>query len=120
MDILVAYDWPGNVRELIHVLEQIAIEAWDVKEIAVEHLPREIWLPGRRSCERNVNSSSLDKPQQSRSQERDSIAAALRQTKGNKRRAAMLLGMPRSTFYYKIKRYCIKGLRAPEDAPDYG
>jgi transcriptional regulator with PAS, ATPase and Fis domain len=120
MDILVAYDWPGNVRQLIYVLKQIAIEAWDVKEIAVEHLPGEIRTPGRRSYERNVDNSALDKPQQSRDKERDSIVAALRQTKGNKRKAAMLLGMPRSTFYHKIKRYCIRGVASAGGVSDYG
>jgi transcriptional regulator with PAS, ATPase and Fis domain len=120
MDILVAYDWPGNVRELIHVLEQIAIEAWDVEEIEVKHLPGEIRSRGRRSHECGSNAFLLDKPTQcSRDKERDSITAALRETKGNKRKAAMLLGMPRSTFYHKITRYCIKGLRAPGDLPEY-
>jgi sigma-54 dependent transcriptional regulator, acetoin dehydrogenase operon transcriptional activator AcoR len=118
-DILVGYDWPGNVRQLIHVLEQIAIEAWDVKEIGVEHLPKEICLPKSHPYERNADSSPLDKPQQSRGKEKDSITAALRQTKGNKRRAAMLLGMPRSTFYQKIRRYGIKGIASADDAPHY-
>ena len=107
MDILVAYDWPGNVRQLINVLEQIAIDAWDVEEITVEHLPREICLSERPLYERNTGSTHLDKTQQLRNKEKDSITSALRQTRGNKRRAAMLLEMPRSTFYHKIKRYGI-------------
>jgi DNA-binding NtrC family response regulator len=37
--------------------------------------------------------------------ERKLIASALQQTNGNRRKAAMLLNMPRSTFYQKLKSY---------------
>jgi DNA-binding NtrC family response regulator len=37
--------------------------------------------------------------------ERKLIVSALKQTNGNKRKAAMLLNMPRSTFYQKLKSY---------------
>jgi transcriptional regulator with PAS, ATPase and Fis domain len=105
MDVLVKYAWPGNVRQLIHALEQIAVNTWDVEEVTAEHLPREMFF----SEKRPANSIDIlsNKHQEARSKERDSLISALRQTKGNKRRAAMLLEMPRSSFYQKIKRYGI-------------
>ncbi|MCG6536042.1 MAG: sigma 54-interacting transcriptional regulator, partial [Syntrophales bacterium LBB04] len=109
MNILVGYEWPGNVRQLINMLEQIAIDAWDVEEIRTEHLPKEISFPEKHLHEQSCASGPLCKPQESRGKEKDSIVAALNQTRGNKRRAAMLLEMPRSTFYQKIKRYGING-----------
>lgn len=45
--------------------------------------------------------------------ERRQIAAMLRYTSGNRRKAAQLLGLARSTLLAKIRRY---GLEAPADA----
>jgi len=115
LDHLVRYSWPGNVRQLIHILEQIAINAWEVQEIITEHLPREVF-----SIERGGNGlseASFNKLRGANSKERDSIISALKQTRGNKRQAAMLIGMPRSTFYQKIEKYGIQVLlpfRPPE------
>jgi transcriptional regulator with PAS, ATPase and Fis domain len=111
MHLLLEYDWPGNVRQLIHVVEQIAINAWDVDEITVEHLPKEILLHAKPSHEGNFTDNTIGIRQEMDYKERDAIISALRQTKGNKRRAAMLIKMPRSTFYQKIKRYGIRGIR---------
>jgi transcriptional regulator with PAS, ATPase and Fis domain len=105
MDLLVAYAWPGNVRQLIHVLEQIAVNTWDVQEITAEHLPREMFLSQRWG--EGASEAFSNREQGVSSKERDSLISALKQTKGNKRRAAMLLEMPRSSLYQKIKRYGI-------------
>lgn len=106
-DVLCQYSWPGNVRQLIHVLEQIAIHAWDVEEITIEHLPREIFLHEKRPYKGNSPHADFGIKQEIAHKEKDSIIAALKQTRGNKRQAAILLKMPRSTFYQKIRRYGI-------------
>jgi len=108
MDILLKYDWPGNVRQLIHVLEQIAINVWNAEEIRVEDLPKEVFSFGGESFD---DHSAFDISWETSDKEKDSIIHALKETRGNKRRAAMLLKMPRSTFYNKINRYGIKGKR---------
>jgi len=42
--------------------------------------------------------------------EKELILQALKKTKGNKCKAALLLGMPRSTLYKKLKEYNITNL----------
>jgi transcriptional regulator with PAS, ATPase and Fis domain len=106
-DILFHYDWPGNVRQLIHVLEQTAIHAWDAEEIISEHLPKELVLHEKRSFTDILPGADFGMKQEMAQKEKNSIVAALKQTRGNKRQAAILLKMPRSTFYQKIRRYDI-------------
>ena len=93
------YDWPGNVRELINILEQATLKKWEGEEIPVDSLPPE--LIGSPSPKVTSTSNIFRKEVQE--EERSLIFHALEQTKGNKRRAAMLLGIPRSTLYKKLK-----------------
>ncbi len=109
MQALQNYSWPGNVRQLIHVLEQTAIKVWDKKEIALEDLPMEIRRHKNNLYEDRPSGVNVGIRQEINHKEKDAILSALRQTRGNKRQAAILLKMPRSTFYQKIKRYGIKG-----------
>jgi sigma-54 dependent transcriptional regulator, acetoin dehydrogenase operon transcriptional activator AcoR len=98
---LESYDWPGNVRELISVLEQAVLKTWDGEEIPLRSLPE-------RPLTHCTQGGPLKKELQET--ERDLLLKALKQATGNKRKAASLLGMPRSTFYKKIKEYGIGGL----------
>jgi transcriptional regulator with PAS, ATPase and Fis domain len=107
MDILVNYSWPGNVRELINVLEQTIIKASNDKEIRTEHLPRDIPVQTQKSQQTKAPENTRSIKQEITEAERNLITSALRQTNGNKRQAAILLSMPRSTFYEKIKRHNI-------------
>lgn len=108
MNVLLKYQWPGNVRQLMHILEQTVVNAWEAREIKPQHLPREIL-----SSEDHVNSifktlNQNNKDQNQQEGERDMIISALNETNGNRRKAAMMLQMPRSTFYKKLERYGIK------------
>jgi transcriptional regulator with PAS, ATPase and Fis domain len=96
------YDWPGNVRELINVLEQICLKKWEGEEIPMSSLPSE--LIGSSAASRVSPSSKIFK-KEVQEEEKKLILQALEQTMGNKRRAAFLLGIPRSTFYKKLKDY---------------
>jgi len=108
LECLVQYDWPGNVRQLINVLEQIAIRAWQDGRITFQHLPDELRAPVKGSAaDRSVPAGSLSMKDQVEQTERKLITFTLQQTHGNRRRAAMLLNMPRSTFYQKLKSYNI-------------
>jgi len=98
------YDWPGNVRELINVLEQAILETWEGEEIPLRSLPSE--LTGSSSGRGCFPSNAFKK--EVKKKEKELILQALRKTQGNKRRAAFLLGMPRSTLYKKLKEYSIE------------
>jgi transcriptional regulator with PAS, ATPase and Fis domain len=108
MDILVNYNWPGNVRELINVLEQTIIKASNDKEIRAEHLPPDIPVHSQKIHQTKVLENTHSIKQEITEAERNLITSALRQTNGNKRKAAILLSMPRSTLYEKIRRYNIR------------
>jgi transcriptional regulator with PAS, ATPase and Fis domain len=94
------YDWPGNVRELINVLEQAALKTWHGEEIQKTSLPQE--LIGESNSVKNVSPSKIFK-KEIQEEEKKLIINALNQTKGNKRKASFILGIPRSTLYKKLK-----------------
>jgi transcriptional regulator with PAS, ATPase and Fis domain len=111
MNRLIAYPWPGNVRELIHALEQAVLKASDEGEILEKHLPSEI-VPHIQPSVRQVGSDDTTADMRgtriTEEAEREHIISVINEAKGNRRKAAKLLGMPRSTLYLKIKRYNIR------------
>ena len=110
-DALLAYDWPGNVRELKNVLWRAAILA-EGAPITPVHLALPLpSLPG--SSRRSASRAAAATPVRGRvvagvtplvEAERRAISDALRATGGNKRRAAALLGIARSTLLDKVRR----------------
>lgn len=100
-ECLMNYDWLGNVRELINVLEQACLKEWKGNEITISGLPSEI----TESKSMDACPSALNFKNMTQETERTLIHKALERTNGNKRRAAMLLGLPRSTLYKKIKEF---------------
>lgn len=103
---LLDYAWPGNVRELQNAVEYAVVLARQ-NTITVKELPSEVQLPvALQQVERQNHSAS--KPQRLDEMERDAILQALAQTHGNKKRAAMLLGIQRPTLYNKMKRFGIQ------------
>jgi two-component system response regulator HydG len=97
LDILLKHPWPGNVRELENVIERaFALHCEDL--ITPLNYPRSL-------CEPPSNPNSTNDTFSLRGMEKDLILKALRDAKGNKRRAAELLGIGRKTIYRKIKSY---------------
>ncbi|CAN5751061.1 hypothetical protein BH09MYX1_BH09MYX1_08220 [soil metagenome] len=101
---LAAYDWPGNVRQLEHVL----LNAWlmgEDKELVLSDFS----LP---EASRPSPSSHRSRPQaattaEHRDSERERILRALAATSWNRVKAAQLMGMPRRTFYRRLKEFGI-------------
>jgi len=93
MSILLRYRWPGNVRQLRNALEFATIRAQG-PEVTPENLPSEI-DPTRV----DIADSASDA---------DRIRAALAQTRGNRRQAAKVLGISRSTLYRQLDRLGLK------------
>jgi two-component system NtrC family response regulator len=103
---LLEYAWPGNVRELRNAIER-ALLLCDGGLITREHLPS----GNARTAPLNGNGSSdgteLIPPDglDLAAMDRGLVEKALRQAKGNKSRAARLLGLSRSQLYSRLSRY---------------
>jgi two-component system response regulator AtoC len=101
--MLERYAWPGNVRELKNVIER-AVILEERGEIRPDDLPDEI-KPGGRALDLEpgfrLPAGGIDLE----SLERDLIRQALEQTRGNKTRAAALLGLSRDTLRYRLEKY---------------
>jgi two-component system, NtrC family, response regulator AtoC len=92
------YSWPGNVRELQNMLER-AITFNDTGVIQADEL--EFGESGEAASEAadvDASGGSLDQ------MEKDHIIKVLKETGGNKKKAAEILGIERRTLYNKAKR----------------
>ncbi len=98
------HSWPGNVRELRNVCERLSILLAG-RTIEENNLPHEILFPGASAQKGQFvlpdSGIELDKV------ELDLIRQALARTKGNRTRAARLLGISRDTLLYRMQKYGI-------------
>lgn len=97
---LQSYHWPGNIRELFNVLEGIYTEYGEQspESAEVEAYIRKI-TPYESGKSFSVELSTREQ------MEKEYIEKALRQHGGKASAAARQLGIPRSTFYRKLKKY---------------
>jgi len=103
---LMAHPWPGNVRQLENAVERALALSPGRSQIEVSDLPPEVqqsddlspvstdWFPD----------DGLDFDEHVRRLERSLITRALGRTNGNKRQAAKLLNLKRTTLIEKLKR----------------
>ncbi|HEX4697414.1 MAG TPA: sigma-54 dependent transcriptional regulator [Candidatus Udaeobacter sp.] len=103
---LLDYSWPGNVRELQNAIEYAVVLARQ-GIIGVKELPAEIQLPTALQ-QAELNSLPGGGVQSLDDLERNAILQALAECRGNKKKAAELLGIQRPTLYNKMKRYAIE------------
>jgi len=94
MDALLNYHWSGNVRQLRNALEEMAIlatgEELDNLPLSISEFPQRTNVP--------------DELKPIEQLEREAILRAMKETDGNKTRAAMLLGIGLRTLYRKLKQ----------------
>jgi two-component system response regulator HydG len=93
LEILMGHDWPGNVRELHNALERAAILG-NGGLVTGDHLSLRtpgFVAPRERRCLTEV--------------ERRTIEQVLRQTDGNKSKAARRLGITRTQLYCRLRKY---------------
>ncbi len=98
---LADHPWPGNVRELESVV-RLTARLVPAGRILAIHLSREILDGGADIPTADAGTSP---PVTLKDAERQTIARALEATKGNKTRAAGLLGISRKQLYVKIREY---------------
>ena len=126
---LMAYDWPGNVRQLEHVL----LNAWVLSERselqlddfempdgrvfsprveASHHAPATETRKTTTTTNRPPRSSQRRPPKgtlsQHRADERESILKCLQSCNWNRVKAAEMSGIPRRTFYRRLREYGIQ------------
>jgi DNA-binding NtrC family response regulator len=102
-DVLMTYGWPGNIRELQNAIEYSVVLA-DHEIITPKQLPRELQLPvALQAAKAAPGSATLNLGEQ----EKNAILQALVEAHGNKKKAAVILGIHRPTLYSKMKRFGI-------------
>ncbi len=115
--LLSDYDWPGNVRQF----ENVLLNAWIMSE-EEELLPEDFDLPTARAAgaggaplrpETRSERTSQRRPQKGTTSEhhrneRERILEALRACNWNRVKAAELSGIPRRTFYRRLREYGIQ------------
>ena len=103
---LLHYSWPGNVRELQNAIEYAVVLARQGM-IGMKELPTEIQLPPALQ-QAELGALPRSGVQTLDDVERNAILQALAECRGNKKKAAELLGIQRPTLYNKMKRYAIE------------
>jgi DNA-binding NtrC family response regulator len=110
-----AYPWPGNVRQLEHSLlsawlmsERAEITAEDIELPAASSLPppsRSVRPPAaaRTSAAKQHASSTAE----FKASERERILSALSACNWNRAQAAKMIGVPRRTFYRRLREFGI-------------
>jgi len=103
---LMAYDWPGNVRQLENIVERMVALTANRPAILPADLPGEIqnrdslnFVPLIEIPEGGISFQDVVTDM-----ERELIVQSLRKTNGNKKLAAKLLNLKRTTLIEKIKR----------------
>jgi len=94
MVLMMNYHWPGNIRELENAI-QFAIVKCRGSEILPQDLPMELKDLAGMSHSRGPSKKLAI----------DSVKSALKQTGGNKAKAARLLGVGRATLYRFLADY---------------
>jgi DNA-binding NtrC family response regulator len=104
---LMAFDWPGNVRQLENAVERAFALSPGRAQIEVGDLPEEIRrsAPPARMDDEALPETGVMLDAELARYELARIRQALDRTNGNKRRAAELLGLKRTTLIEKLKRH---------------
>ena len=119
LSLLAAYDWPGNVREFSHAV-QSAVMLTDSEVLEGSALPEHLahavlntesaaGVPASAFPPASAPPASLPPEPQSPllldEVIKKTLVRSLEETEGNRRRAADLLGVSRSTLYRMLARY---------------
>ena len=106
LEQMVQYRWPGNVRELKNVIERAVVLARG-DQIDADDLTLSNLATASESGDVVLPRSGYE-PESLADVECRHIAATLRETGWNKSRAAVILGIERSTLDRKIRRYRLR------------
>ncbi len=132
MEILVNYPWPGNIRELANFIERMVVLSGgptltpaDLPAKVLDGVPEEKWAPlpdqtpsetpaefirqnNRRSFMAGLPAEGINLKKTVEEFEKELILEALAKTNWVKNKAAVLLGLNRTTLVEKIKKMKIR------------
>ena len=101
LQILTGYEWPGNIRQLRNSIRTMVVMC-DRDKLDVADIPLEI--KKRPQLAGNISGANLAGVSLSEL-EKQAIIETLEKTKGNREKAAKVLGIGERTLYRKIKDY---------------
>jgi transcriptional regulator with PAS, ATPase and Fis domain len=103
---LMNFTWPGNIRQLENAVEHAVAMSGAEAVIGAATLPEDVLSPGHSTIvptvsipDEGINFTSVVSQL-----ERELILRVLEKTRGNKRQAARLLNLSRTTFIDKLQR----------------
>jgi DNA-binding NtrC family response regulator len=100
--ILMNFDWPGNIRQLRNCIRTMVVMC-DRDTLDVQDLPPEIYQ--RRQLAAGTGAAAALGSVSLNELEKQAIVDTLAKTKGNREKAAKVLGIGERTLYRKIKEY---------------
>jgi len=100
MNLLLSYHWPGNVRELERTIEHAFVFVKG-PVIRADNLPQ-IDVFAKQTLQAPLYNNGI-RP------DREKIVQALAQTGGKKKKAAILLGISRTSLWRKMKTFNLLG-----------
>lgn len=110
-NLMLSYHWPGNARELFNTLHRAVV--WSPEEIITLEDMQEILIPA--SSQRYISSENprlgdgVNLPDILANLARGYLSLALKETGGNKTKAARLLGLPSyQTLNNWLEKYCVE------------
>jgi two-component system response regulator AtoC len=103
LQLLMNYPWPGNVRELRTAIEH-AVVLCRGEKISARDLPPSV-RGGRTTEAQLLQRNDLTVKEA----EKQLVMRALKETDGNRTRAAKKIGMSRRTFHRKLHAYHLEG-----------
>ena len=104
LNVLLAHDWPGNVRELRNAIEQMVVLA-RAERLTVRDVP--VAIRGSADLTKiNVVRTGMTVEEA----ERQLIVQALKETDGNRTKAAQRIGISRRTLHRKLKGFGLENL----------
>jgi DNA-binding NtrC family response regulator len=103
--LLVKYHWPGNVRELENTIERAMILC-ERRTIGPEQLAIRVRQANDISLREGAGLKEIGQHAAAQA-ERGTIILVLKETRGNKRKAAKVLQIDYTTLFEKLKRYTI-------------
>lgn len=110
IDALMSYNWPGNVRELENVIERAVVLLGDEEVVMPEHLLLPISKPKPKKITeaKEMSFEAMTKTVNLRSMlqdlEKQQMVDILNKTNWVQTKAAQVLGIPRTSLRYKMKK----------------